>query len=68
MELKLSRDEIVTGLASEVQPERDVINKDGEGFVTPLSSHSVSPTWSASTLYVVPKSIFVPFHLQFPSL
>jgi tRNA A-37 threonylcarbamoyl transferase component Bud32 len=29
---KLSRDEIVTGLASEIQPERDVINKDGEGF------------------------------------
>ncbi len=29
---KLSQDEVVTGLASEIQPERDVINKDGEGF------------------------------------
>jgi hypothetical protein len=29
---KLSRDEIVAGLESEIQPERDVINKDGEGF------------------------------------
>ncbi|CAM1508767.1 Fc.00g056150.m01.CDS01 [Cosmosporella sp. VM-42] len=30
---KLSRDEIVTGLVSEVQPDRDVINQEGEGFV-----------------------------------
>ncbi|KAK6206185.1 hypothetical protein QIS74_13604 [Colletotrichum tabaci] len=29
---KLGRNEVVTGLASEIQPERDVINKDGEGF------------------------------------
>ncbi|RYP19772.1 hypothetical protein DL766_008357 [Monosporascus sp. MC13-8B] len=29
---KLTRDEIVSGLASEIQPERDVINKDGEDF------------------------------------
>ncbi|KAK3899972.1 hypothetical protein C8A05DRAFT_46078 [Staphylotrichum tortipilum] len=29
---KLSQDEIVTGLASEIQPDRDVINKDGDGF------------------------------------
>ncbi|KAK1637271.1 hypothetical protein BDP81DRAFT_427086 [Colletotrichum phormii] len=29
---KLGRDEVVTGLASEIQPERDVINKDGSGF------------------------------------
>ena len=29
---KLSQDEVVTGLESEIQPERDVINKDGEGF------------------------------------
>ncbi|KAH8878691.1 hypothetical protein GQ53DRAFT_756531 [Thozetella sp. PMI_491] len=29
---KLSQDEVVTGLASEIRPERDVINRDGEGF------------------------------------
>ncbi|KAJ6437065.1 phosphoglycerate mutase [Purpureocillium lavendulum] len=29
---KLSRDQIVAGLAAEIQPDRDVINKDGEGF------------------------------------
>ncbi|KAH7176275.1 hypothetical protein EDB81DRAFT_897468, partial [Dactylonectria macrodidyma] len=29
---KLNRDEIVTGLEFEIQPEREVINKDGEGF------------------------------------
>ncbi|KAJ4313475.1 hypothetical protein N0V84_009400 [Fusarium piperis] len=50
---KLTRDEIVTGLASEIQPERDVINKEGEGFefasrrlaaavVTQLFSYMVS--------------------------
>ncbi|KAL1845632.1 hypothetical protein Daus18300_014487 [Diaporthe australafricana] len=30
---KLSQDEVVTGLSSEVWPARDVINKEGEGFV-----------------------------------
>ena len=30
---KLSLDEITTGLEAEIQPERDVINKDGNGFV-----------------------------------
>ncbi|XP_044718710.1 kinase [Hirsutella rhossiliensis] len=29
---KLSVDEVITGLESEIQPERDVINKDGQGF------------------------------------
>ncbi|KAK3305098.1 uncharacterized protein B0T15DRAFT_567163 [Chaetomium strumarium] len=29
---KLSQDELVTGLVSEIQPERDVINKDGDDF------------------------------------
>ncbi|KAF6811218.1 hypothetical protein CPLU01_15154 [Colletotrichum plurivorum] len=29
---KLERNEVVTGLASEIRPERDVINKNGEGF------------------------------------
>ncbi|KAE9565880.1 hypothetical protein CGMCC3_g17941 [Colletotrichum fructicola] len=29
---KLGRNEVVTGLASEIQPERDVINQNGEGF------------------------------------
>ncbi|KAK5651304.1 hypothetical protein OQA88_12648 [Cercophora sp. LCS_1] len=29
---KLSREEVTTGLESEIQPDRDVINKDGEGF------------------------------------
>ncbi|AEO61002.1 hypothetical protein MYCTH_2120910 [Thermothelomyces thermophilus ATCC 42464] len=29
---KLSREELVIGLVSEIQPERDVINKDGDGF------------------------------------
>ncbi|KAI1765262.1 hypothetical protein GGR53DRAFT_465612 [Hypoxylon sp. FL1150] len=29
---KLTRDEVVTGLSSEIQPERDVINRDGEDF------------------------------------
>ncbi|KJZ69734.1 hypothetical protein HIM_10874 [Hirsutella minnesotensis 3608] len=29
---KLSIDEVVTGLESEIHPERDVINKDGQGF------------------------------------
>lgn len=28
---KLSQDEVATGLMSKIQPERDVINKDGEG-------------------------------------
>ncbi|KAF9872599.1 hypothetical protein CkaCkLH20_09778 [Colletotrichum karsti] len=31
---KLGRDEVITGLASEIQPERDVINKDGSGFAS----------------------------------
>ena len=30
---KLSLDEIITGLEAEIQPERDVINKDSQGFV-----------------------------------
>ncbi|RYP14253.1 hypothetical protein DL765_006504 [Monosporascus sp. GIB2] len=29
---KLSRDEIITGLGSEIQPKRDVIHRDGDGF------------------------------------
>jgi hypothetical protein len=29
---KLSRDEVVSGLGSEIQPDRDIINKDGDGF------------------------------------
>ncbi|KAL2015081.1 hypothetical protein VTK56DRAFT_6331 [Thermocarpiscus australiensis] len=29
---KLSQDELVTGLVSEIQPERDVINRDGDDF------------------------------------
>jgi hypothetical protein len=29
---KLSQDEVVAGLESEIQPERDVIDKDGQGF------------------------------------
>ncbi|OHE90489.1 hypothetical protein CORC01_14217 [Colletotrichum orchidophilum] len=29
---KLRCDEVVTGLESEIRPERDIINKDGEGF------------------------------------
>ncbi|KAI8954159.1 hypothetical protein F4801DRAFT_534524 [Xylaria longipes] len=29
---KLTRDEVVTGLREEIQPERDVISKDGKGF------------------------------------
>ncbi|KAJ4179572.1 hypothetical protein NW767_014584 [Fusarium falciforme] len=29
---KLRRDEIVTGLVSEIQPDRDVINQEGEGY------------------------------------
>ncbi|KAI1314016.1 hypothetical protein F5Y03DRAFT_380867 [Xylaria venustula] len=29
---KLTRDQVVTGLQGEIRPERDVINKDGEGF------------------------------------
>ncbi|KAH7012653.1 uncharacterized protein B0I36DRAFT_369779 [Microdochium trichocladiopsis] len=29
---KLSVDEVVTGLESEIRPERDVINNDGQGF------------------------------------
>ncbi|RYP19439.1 hypothetical protein DL765_003340 [Monosporascus sp. GIB2] len=30
---KLSRDKIITNLKSEIQPKRDVIHKDGNGFV-----------------------------------
>ncbi|RWA04390.1 hypothetical protein EKO27_g10715 [Xylaria grammica] len=30
---KLMQDEVITGLVSEIQLERDVINKDGEDFV-----------------------------------
>ncbi|KAM0271972.1 hypothetical protein ACHAQH_008858 [Verticillium albo-atrum] len=37
---KLSIDEVVTGLESEIQPTRDVINKDGEGF--PFASKSLA--------------------------
>ncbi|PKS11157.1 hypothetical protein jhhlp_002918 [Lomentospora prolificans] len=37
---KLSVDEIVTGLESEIQPERDVINKDGQDFA--FSSKALS--------------------------
>ncbi|KAG7427734.1 hypothetical protein Forpi1262_v011041 [Fusarium oxysporum f. sp. raphani] len=29
---KLSRDEVITGLVGEIQPDRDVINQEGEGF------------------------------------
>ncbi|KAF5708082.1 serine threonine kinase [Fusarium globosum] len=29
---KLSRDEVITGLVGEIQPNRDVINQEGEGF------------------------------------
>ncbi|KAL2168368.1 hypothetical protein VTG60DRAFT_7346 [Thermothelomyces hinnuleus] len=29
---KLSQDELITGLVSEIQPERDVINRDGDDF------------------------------------
>ncbi|KAI1357175.1 hypothetical protein F5Y08DRAFT_245310, partial [Xylaria arbuscula] len=29
---KLTRDEVVAGLRGEIQPERDVINKNGDGF------------------------------------
>ena len=29
---KLMQDEVITGLVSEIQPKRDVINKDGEDF------------------------------------
>ncbi|GAP83494.1 putative serine threonine protein kinase [Rosellinia necatrix] len=29
---KLTRDEVVAGLREEIQPERDVINQDGQGF------------------------------------
>ncbi|EGU72417.1 hypothetical protein FOXB_17077 [Fusarium oxysporum f. sp. conglutinans Fo5176] len=29
---KLSRDEVITGLGGEIQPDRDVINQEGEGF------------------------------------
>ncbi|KAI1119908.1 hypothetical protein F5Y10DRAFT_146051 [Nemania abortiva] len=29
---KLTKDEVVVGLNKEIQPERDVINKDGKGF------------------------------------
>ncbi|CAI0649780.1 unnamed protein product [Colletotrichum noveboracense] len=35
---KLGRNEVVTGLASEIQPERDVINKNGEGFAFVLKA------------------------------
>ncbi|KAJ2971135.1 hypothetical protein NUW58_g9502 [Xylaria curta] len=31
---KLTRDEVITGLREEIQPERDVINKDDEGFAS----------------------------------
>lgn len=30
---KLRRGEIVTGLVAEIQPDRDVINQEGEGYV-----------------------------------
>ncbi|KAK6206178.1 hypothetical protein QIS74_13597 [Colletotrichum tabaci] len=57
---KLRRNEVVTGLASEIQPERDVINKDGEGFayaskalaaavVTQLFSYMIGTRTSQST-------------------
>ncbi|KPM34590.1 hypothetical protein AK830_g11979 [Neonectria ditissima] len=29
---KLSRDDVITGLEGEIQPDRDVINQEGEGF------------------------------------
>ncbi|KAI3342761.1 hypothetical protein F4824DRAFT_443159 [Ustulina deusta] len=53
---KLTRDEVVAGLREEIQPERDVINKNGNGFAFAsrrLTAAVVTPLFS----YMVDKSI-----------
>jgi hypothetical protein len=39
---KLSRDELVTGLDTEIQPERDVIHKEGDDFIFAAKSLSAA--------------------------
>jgi hypothetical protein len=39
---KLSRDELVTGLDAEIQPERDVIHKEGDDFIFAAKSLSAA--------------------------
>ncbi|GKT51790.1 uncharacterized protein ColSpa_11971 [Colletotrichum spaethianum] len=57
---KLRRNKVITGLASEIQPERNVINKDGNSFtftsnilttaiITQLFSYMISTRMSQST-------------------
>ncbi|RYO84972.1 hypothetical protein DL764_009246 [Monosporascus ibericus] len=53
---KLSRDEILTGLQSEIQPERDVIHKSGKGFEfssRPLAAAVITQLFS----YMVGKGV-----------
>src|SRR5690348_15924135 len=45
---KLSVDEIVTGLDSEIWPERDVINKDGQGDGRAFSDRQFGPAPAAN--------------------
>jgi hypothetical protein len=45
---KLSRDEIVTGLKSEIQPEHDVIHKDGKSFDLP--AHVFASRWLTAAI------------------
>ncbi|KAF1817488.1 hypothetical protein P152DRAFT_454075 [Eremomyces bilateralis CBS 781.70] len=53
---KLTVDEIITGLESEIQPERDVINNDGRGFGSTarrLTAAAITQLFS----YMIGKSI-----------
>ncbi|KAI0399051.1 hypothetical protein F4802DRAFT_612840 [Xylaria palmicola] len=56
---KLTRDEVVTGLRGEIQPEHDVINKDGEGFAF-ASKRLAAAVVTQLFAYMVDKSIHNP--------
>ncbi|KAI0972048.1 hypothetical protein F4678DRAFT_472082 [Xylaria arbuscula] len=53
---KLTRNEVVTGLQKEIQPERDIINKNGEGF-TFASRRLVAAVITQLFSYMVDKGI-----------
>jgi hypothetical protein len=56
---KLSIDEVVTGLESEIWPERDVINKNGQGFAfTARWTAGAGPSIEAECMYKVGYSVF----------
>ena len=52
---KLSMDEVVTGLESEIQQERDVINKDGQGFT--FTARRLLAAIITQLFYMIGKSV-----------